>query len=191
MILLQLFWEFFKVGLFAIGGGLATLPFLYNISDATAWFTHKELADMIAISESTPGPLGINMATYVGFATAGIPGAIVATLGVAMPAVAIVLIVARFLAAFKENRYVKSFFYGLRPASIGLIAAAGFAVMKISLLDLPLYDTTGNLLDLVQWKGLALGVVVYLVLWKAKKLHPVVMIAASAVVGMVFRFAGV
>jgi len=191
MILLQLFWEFFKVGLFAIGGGLATLPFLYNISDATAWFTHKELADMIAISESTPGPLGINMATYVGFATAGIPGAIVATLGVAMPAVAIVLIVARFLAAFKENRYVKSFFYGLRPASIGLIAAAGFAVMKISLLDLPLYDTTGNLLDLVQWKGLALGVVVYLVLWKVKKLHPVVMIAASAVVGMVFRFAGV
>ena len=81
MIFLQLFYEFFKTGLFAVGGGLATLPFLNDMADRTGWFTHAQLADMLAVSESTPGPIGVNMATYVGFITAGLPGAVVATLG--------------------------------------------------------------------------------------------------------------
>ncbi|MBR6348683.1 MAG: chromate transporter, partial [Spirochaetales bacterium] len=86
MIYLRLFWEFFKTGLFAMGGGMATVPFLFDISAKTGWFTASELADMIAISESTPGPIGVNMATYVGFTTAGIPGGIVATFGLFCPA---------------------------------------------------------------------------------------------------------
>lgn len=188
MIYLQLFYEFFKIGLFAIGGGLATLPFLYSLSDATQWFSHAQLADMVAISESTPGPIGINMATYVGYTTAGIGGSVVATFSVVLPSLIIVLIIARFLQSFHHNKIVQSVFYGLRPASVGLIMAAGFAVFKISLLNLPLYQETNRLLDAVEWKGLLLAVVLYLVL-KKWKLHPVVVIAASAVVGIAFGFA--
>ena len=126
MIYLRLFYEFFKAGLFSIGGGLATLPFLYDISDTTGWFTHGQLADMLAISESTPGPIGINMATYVGFTTGGIPGAVIATVGIITPSIIVILLIAKFLQAFRDNKYVKGAFYGLRPASTGLITAAGF-----------------------------------------------------------------
>ena len=124
MILIRLFFEFFKAGLFAIGGGMATLPFLYNISDKTGWFTYGQLADMVAIYESTPGPMGVNMATYVGFTTAGPVGAVIATLGLITPSIIVILIIAGFLKAFKTNKYVQNAFYGLRPASTGLIAAA-------------------------------------------------------------------
>ena len=102
MIYLQLFYEFFKTGLFAVGGGLATLPFLYSMSDKTGWFTYGQLADMVAISESTPGPIGINMATYVGFTTAGIPGSIIATLGLVAPAIVVIIIVAGFFEKIPE-----------------------------------------------------------------------------------------
>ena len=93
MIYLQLFWEFFKTGLFAIGGGMATVPFLFDISARTGWFTASELANMIAVSESTPGPIGINMATYVGFETAGILGSVIATLGLVIPSIIIIVII--------------------------------------------------------------------------------------------------
>ena len=129
MIYIQLFYEFFKTGLFAIGGGLATLPFLYNLSDKTGWFTHTDLTNMIAVSESTPGPLGVNTATYVGFTVGGLPGAIVATLGLVAPSIIVILIIASFLKAFRDSRIVDSAFYGLRPASTGLIAAAGIPVI--------------------------------------------------------------
>ena len=124
MMLLRLFWEFFKIGLFAVGGGMATIPFLYDLSDRTGWFTHTQLADMIAISESTPGPIGVNMATYVGYEMSGIPGSIFTTLGFVAPSIIIIIIVSLFLQRFRENRYVESAFYGLRPASSGLIASA-------------------------------------------------------------------
>ena len=106
MIYLQLFYEFFKTGLFAVGGGLATLPFLYDMADRTGWFTRTQLADMLAVSESTPGPIGVNMATYVGYVTRGIPGAIVSTLGLVTPSVIVILVIAAFLKAFRHNRYV-------------------------------------------------------------------------------------
>ena len=92
MIYLRLFYEFFKTGLFAIGGGLATLPFLSDMADRTGWFTHAQLADMLAVSESTPGPIGVNMATYVGFTTGGVGGALVATLGLVAPSIIVILI---------------------------------------------------------------------------------------------------
>ena len=128
MLYLQLFWEFFKTGLFAVGGGLATLPFLQDMADRTGWFTHAQLADMLAVSESTPGPIGVNMATYVGFTTGGIGGALVATIGLVTPSVIVILIVAAFLNAFRDSKWVSAAFYGLRPASTGHIAAAGFSV---------------------------------------------------------------
>ena len=121
MTLLLLCYEFFKTGLFAIGGGLATLPFLYEISDRYGWFSHADIADMIAISESTPGAIGINMSTYAGYTTGGIMGGILASLSLAAPSVIIILIVARFLEKFRDSRYVNRAFYGLRPASIAMI----------------------------------------------------------------------
>ena len=190
MIFLQLFYEFFKAGLFAIGGGLATLPFLYDISNSTGWFTHGQLADMIAISESTPGAIGINMATYVGYTTAGLPGAVVATLGLVAPSIIIIIIIARFLGAFSENKLVKGAFYGLRPASVGLIAAAGFSVFKLALLQEDLFKVTGAVADLFNWKAIVLAVLIYIAMKKFNP-HPVFAIAASAVVGVVFRFGGV
>ena len=130
MLYLRLFWEFFKTGLFAVGGGLATLPFLQDMAERTGWFTHAQLADMLAVSESTPGPIGVNMATYVGFTTGGVPGALVATLGLVTPSVIVILIVAAFLKAFRDSKWVSGAFYGLRPASTALVAAAGISVIK-------------------------------------------------------------
>lgn len=189
MIYLRLFFEFFKVGLFAVGGGMATFPFLEDLAVKTGWYTQLQLADMIAVSESTPGPIGVNMATYVGFSVAGIPGSVIATLGLITPSVIIILIVARVLAKFRDSRLVKDLFYGLRPASAGLIAAAGFAVVVLSLVD-----KSASGLGMIHWKGVALGVVMLLLTRKVKQtkgLHPVVFIALSAVVGAVFSFAGV
>ena len=124
MILPKLFWEFFKTGLFAIGGGMATLPFLKNIGETTGWYTYGDLMNMLAVSESTPGAIGINMATYVGFTCGGILGGIIATLGEITPSIIVILLVAAFLKSFRSNRYVDRAFYGLRPASTGLIGAA-------------------------------------------------------------------
>lgn len=194
MVYLRLFYEFFKAGLFSIGGGMATLPFLYDISDKTGWFTYGQLADMVAISESTPGPIGVNMATYVGFTTAGVPGAVTATVGLITPSIIIILIVAGFLKSFKDNKYVQSAFYGLRPASTGLIAAAGLSVAAMVVLQKDLYAATGSLLDLFNLENMVLIVILYIFTAKVKKtkgLHPVVFIAASAVVGIVLHLAGV
>ena len=188
---LRLFWEFFKTGLFAVGGGMATLPFMYNISDKTGWFTHSMLADMVAVSESTPGPIGVNMATYVGFVTGGVPGAIVATVGLVTPSVIVILLIARVLKAFRENQYVDAGFYGLRPCSVGLIAAAGVLVVKLALFNTELYASTGALPDLLNFKALILAAVLLAATRRIKKLkglHPIVFILASAVIGIVFSF---
>ncbi len=190
MIFLQLFWEFFKTGLFAVGGGMATIPFLYEISDKTGWFTHADLANMIAVSESTPGPIGVNMATYVGYISGmqvlGIPtailGAVTATLGLITPAVIIILVVAAFLKSFRDNKYVNSAFYGLRPASMGLITAAGLSVAASNFFPEAVSLAGFN------WKGaiLAVVLVVLMNIKKLSKIHPIVFIALSAVVGVVF-----
>ena len=188
---LRLFWEFFKTGLFAVGGGMATLPFMYDISDKTGWFTHSMLADMVAVSESTPGPIGINMATYVGFVTGGIPGAVIATVGLVTPSIIVILLIARVLKAFRENQYVDAGFYGLRPCSVGLIAAAGVLVVKLALFNTELYASTGALLDLFNFKALILAAVLLVAtryIKKLKGLHPIVFILASAVIGIVFSF---
>ena len=188
---LRLYWEFFKTGLFAIGGGMATLPFLKDIGATTGWFSQTDLMNMLAVSESTPGPVGINMATYVGFVTGGIPGSVVATVGLVTPSVIVILLIARVLKAFRENQYVDAGFYGLRPCSIGLIAAAGVLVIKLALFNTELYASTGALLDLFNVKALILAAVLLAAtrcIKKLKGLHPIVFILASAVIGIVFSF---
>lgn len=191
MIYLLLFWEFFKTGLFAIGGGNATIPFLEDMSSRMGWFTHAQLADMIAVSESTPGPIGVNMASYVGYLTGGIPGAVVATLGLAFPSVTVILIVAAFLKNFRENKYVERVFYGIRPASTGLIAAAGVSVLALCVVDKGAYEISGLLTDLLDPKTLVLFVILWIfsnLVKPTKGLHPLVFIAFSAVVGILFKF---
>ncbi|MEE1086746.1 MAG: chromate transporter [Schaedlerella sp.] len=196
LLYLRLFYEFFKTGLFTIGGGMATVPFLYKMSDSTGWFTYNDLTNMIAVGESTPGPIGVNMATYVGFITGmeqgGLPaamlGAVIATLGLITPSIIVILIIACFLKGFRDNTYVNSAFYGLRPASAGLIAAAGISVVQ-SALFFPEYFTSGSLIDSVNWMGCILAIVLWIFTNKVKKtkeLHPIIFIAASAVVGILF-----
>jgi chromate transporter len=190
ILLLKLYYEFFKVGLFSIGGGLATLPFLKEMATRTGWFTVEQLYDILAVSESTPGPIGVNMATYVGYTTAGIPGSVIATLGLITPSVIIILIVAAFLKSFKDNKYVKGAFYGIRPASMGLISAAGLGVLVVTLLNVDLFKDTGNIIDLFSIKAIILAVALFALSNIFKKIHPVAWIGVAAVVGVVFSFAG-
>lgn len=191
MIYLQLFWEFFKTGLFAVGGGMATLPFLREIGDRTGWYDRGMLANMVAVSESTPGPMGINMATYVGYTVGGVPGGVVATLGEVTPSIIVILIIAAFLKAFRNNKYVERAFYGIRPASTALIAAAGIGVMLLCLVNLSAFRETGALGSLFDIKALLLFAGVWVLTNPVKataKLHPILFIALSAVIGIVFQF---
>jgi chromate transporter len=191
MIYLQLFFEFFKTGLFSIGGGLATLPFLYEMSDKTHWFSHADIADMIAISESTPGAIGINMSTFAGFKTAGYLGGVVATVGLVTPSLIIILIISGFLVKFQKSRHVQNALYGLRPASIAMITAAGLNVAKVSLINLSAFMETHRITDLFIFKAIILGIVIFVGQKIFPKIHPVAFIVFSAVVGIVFRFSGV
>lgn len=186
MLIFQLYFEFFKVGLFSIGGGLATLPFLYDMSNRLGWFSHGEIANMIAIAESTPGAIGINMSTYAGYQVCGVLGGIVATLGLVTPCIIIILIIARLLTKFKENKIVQSMFFGLRPASVAMIAVAGIGVIKIALINLTAFQKSGQFLDLLMIPSLILAIVLY-ILSKKTKWSPIVLIVISAIVGIVLQ----
>jgi len=186
-ILIRLFYEFFKTGLFAAGGGLATIPFLYDIADKTGWFTNGDLADMIAISESTPGAIGVNMASYVGFTVYGIIGCIIATLGLILPSVVIILIISKVLDKFKDNEKVKAVFYGLRPASVALVSAAGIEVVKITLIRLDIIAKSNNILLWFNWKSVLFTFLLYYLV-KKFNWHPVFYILLSGIVGILFAF---
>ena len=193
MILLRLFFEFAKTGLFAVGGGLATIPFLQDLGARTGWFSAADLSTMIAVSESTPGAMGVNMATYVCFTIArlhGIPGvigAIVATLGLTFPSIVVIVIIAGFLQKFRQSKTVEAVFYGLRPASTALIASAGLTVAMTVLV------TVGGAAEhafSIHWPAVILAVVVFIAMryTPLKKLHPILFIAFSAVVGVILQF---
>lgn len=182
---IQLFFEFFKTGLFSVGGGLATLPFLYDIAEKYTWFDKTMLADMIAVSQSTPGPIGINMATYAGFEAKGILGSLVATTALVMPSFIIILIVAHFLERFRKSKVVNGVFLGLRPAVTGLIAVAWFEVMRLSVITFERYLVSKNILDVFDYKALILFLVLFITSNKYKK-HPGLFLAIGAVAGIVF-----
>ena len=195
MIFLELFFRFFSVGLFSVGGGLATLPFLSDMGEVTGWFTQTDISNMIAISESTPGPIGINMATYVGFQTGevygalgGILGSVIAPLGLTAPALIVVVAISKALQKVRSSKYVEWIFYGLRAASLGLIASACLGVAKIAFFSADAFAQSGNFLMAVDYKSIILSVLIFIGITKCKKIHPIIFILIAAVVGAVFGF---
>lgn len=212
-LLFKLYFQYAKIGLLAFGGGLATIPFLYELSATTGWFSTTDLANMIAISESTPGAMGINMSTYVGYTTIynewgnyflSFIGSIISTLGIVSPAIVVIVIVSLILQKFKNNKYVNYAFYGLRAASVGLIIAAAFSILKISILngEYVTYNSFKDCMDgvtlktflskindyinlVLDWKALGLAMIFGVLVFKYKK-HPIFYIILSAVVGLIF-----
>lgn len=191
---LLLAYEFFKTGLFAIGGGLATIPFLRNIANSYPWFSIDMLGDMIAISESTPGPIGVNMATYAGFSAGfsengllmGILGGIIATLSLTAPSIIIILIISKAYQKFKNNPFVEHAFYTVRPAVTGMIGAVAITLIEAALLDEAF--SFANLASIIDIKSVLLFVVLLIAMniKKLEKLHPIVFIAVSGVIGAIF-----
>ena len=190
MLYIRLFLEFCRVGLFSVGGGLATIPFLTDLGERTGWFNPGDLANMIAISESTPGPMGVNMATYVGFHTGGVAGGVVATLGLVSSSIVIILVIAGFLEKFRQSKVVDGVFYGLRAASVALITAALLQVAKIALLFHEVPGMDGSIeTQLFYWPAIILAVVIFVLVkfTPAKKLHPICFIGLAALAGAVFQ----
>ncbi len=186
MIYLQLFWEFLKVGLFTVGGGMAAVPLLLAMADSTGWFTQDFVVQMIAISESTPGPIGINMATYAGYTVGGIPGGILASIATAIPGIIIVVLVSRALQKFSESVIVKDAFYGLRPAVTALIAYAAFTIINKTMIHFTKFGTE-PFFEAFSWIKVLFFAVMLFGIMKFKK-HPVIYIVIAAVVGIVLKF---
>lgn len=179
---LALIFGFFKIGLFAIGGGPATIPFLMDMAEEhPEWFTLSELSDMIAISESTPGPVGLNMATYAGFKTLGLFGGIVSTLSLVLPSIIVIIIIARFLEGFQENRIVKAVFAGIKPAVTALIAGAVLTMIRVSLFA----EVDGGLVP--HLPSILLGMIIFVLLQckATKRMHPALWFLIAAVIGVV------
>jgi chromate transporter len=170
---------------------LATIPFLTSLGERTGWFTSGQLADMIAISESTPGPMGVNMATYVGFTTGGPLGGVVATLGLIFPSILIILVISKFLQKFRQSKVVDGVFYGLRAASVALITSAMLQVAKVALMfhETTVPESGAVKYELFYWPAILLFVVVFVAVkfTPLKKLHPICFIALAAVAGVVFQ----
>ncbi len=171
MIYALLCWEFFKIGLFAVGGGLVTVPFLFDLAETYGWFSSSELADMIAVAQSTPGPVGINMATYAGFKTAGMGGALAATLSEVLPSMLVVYVLAQALHKWQNNIYINKVLAGIRPAVLALILFAGWDIAKETITD---------------YKALAVltGLLAAMRLFKKS---PIFYIAVAAVIGLILQ----
>jgi chromate transporter len=176
--LLLLVAEFCKIGLFSVGGGLAILPFLYELAGKYPWLESEKVGDLLAVAQCSPGAIGINMGTQAGFLAAGIPGALAAGFGLAAPSVVVIIFVSRMFAAFKTNRIVAAVFRGLRPAAAGLLAAAAFSALRI-----PLYNSGFTAwYGILKWRECALFAVIF-VLIRRLKIHPVFYIAAAGAAG--------
>lgn len=186
MIYLGLFLSFFQIGLFSFGGGLATIPFIQALSEYTGWFSIEDVMNMIAISEATPGPLGVNMATYVGYLTSSYGGAIVSVLGLVIPSIIVIICVAKILEKISENSIVKRVFYGLRASSVGLIFLAFFETFKITSLKLENYSGISSIVEVIQFFPLYLSVFIFFLIRKFK-LHPTCYLLFAAIVGILFK----
>jgi len=189
MIYLKLFYEFAKIGLFSVGGGMAAVPFLQQLGESSGWFDSRLVSEMIAISESTPGPIGINMATYVGYEVAGIIGAIIASLAISLPSMLIAYIVFKSLQKFAGSKLVGYVFYGLRPGSIALVCTAAFTIVIEVFLGTTLSKIDFSTL-VIDYKKLIYFAIVFAAIMLTKKYkwaHPVIFIVISAVVGIVLK----
>lgn len=181
MIYLLLFMEFFKIGIFSFGGGYATLPFLYHMSDTYHWFSYDELSRMLAISSITPGPVGLNVATFAGFKTAGVIGSIDATLAIMIPSFVIVIFISKILKKFKDNFYTKAVLYALRPAAAAMIAAVGVRLFKTSV-----FINEFNM-DKVDFKALILFLLLVMISLKLKK-DPLIYLLIGGVFGILLNY---
>ena len=187
MLYLQLFWEFFKTGLFAIGGGMATLPFLYDMADKTGWFTRAQLADMIAVSESTPGPLAVNMATFIGASQGGFAGSLLATLGVVLPSFFIILLIVAALKNLLQYPVVSAFLAGVRPCVVALILSTALTMALDALLGIAVFgDGFSPDLRAIAVFGLLIAVHFAFKRLRGKAPSPLAMIGLSACLGMLF-----
>lgn len=182
-VFLQLFIEFFQIGLFAVGGGPATIPFLMDIPNRHDWYQVSDVANMLAVSESTPGPIGINMATYAGFNAAGLPGGIVATLSLVLPSIIVIVIIAQILDKFSKSIRVKSAFGLIRPAVTGLIATAVYGIFNTALFT----NAAGEFHIPVTLVLICIGYFGLMQNSKLKKLHPVVWFIFGAIMGIVMK----
>lgn len=179
----ELFIEFFQIGLFAIGGGPATIPFLMELPSRHDWYTKADVASMLAVSESTPGPIGINMATYAGFHAAGLSGGIVATFSLVLPSLIVIILIAKLLSDFSENPYVTSAFGLIRPAVTGLIATAVLGIFQTSLFTASDGTFVFPLFPVI----LVLIFFCCMQLKKFSRLHPAFWILCGAVIGIAFK----
>lgn len=179
----ELFYEFFQIGLFAIGGGPATIPFLMDLPSRHDWYEVIDVTHMLAVSESTPGPIGVNMATYAGFRAAGLWGGIAATLSLVLPSLIVIILIAKLLNNFSKNMYVQSAFALIRPAVTGLIATAVWSIFRVALFT----DATGAFRFPVVLFLACLLIFGAMNLKQLKKLHPACWILFGAVLGIVFQ----
>lgn len=190
-LMLRLFWEFFKIGLFSVGGGPATLPYLMELTKRFDWFTMEQLTNMIAVSESTPGPLGLNMATYVGYQTMGPLGGVVASIGLVLPSLIIICIIAAFFAKFNKNQKVQAAFSAIRPAVTAIIAVAVFNICKVILFNInSTGDNSSSIIYEPIWKTIIFSTIclILLQLKKLKKIHPFLWFVFGAIIGVLFTF---
>lgn len=186
MICLELFATFFRIGLFTIGGGYAMLPLIQQEVQIRGWMTAEALVNFVAVSESTPGPFAVNISTYVGAELAGFPGAVCATLGVVMPSFLIILLVARCFAAFQHSALVRGAMDGLRPAVVGLIGASVLSVGQEVLFPQGIAWATA--LSVPFWGSVAIFALMMVL--SRKGVHPIGLIALSAVLGLGAGWAG-
>lgn len=186
---LLLFWEFFKIGLFAVGGGPATLPYLMELTERYDWYTIQDLTNMVAVSESTPGPLGLNMATYVGFKTLGPLGGIISTLGLVLPSLIIICIIAAFFTKFNQNRFVKSAFSAIRPAVTAIIAVSVYSICQVSLFAITKTEVAPTVYTPL-WHIMIFSAIIFALIQikPLKKIHPFLWFVVGAIVGIIFKF---
>jgi chromate transporter len=178
--LLFLLFKCSRIGLFAIGGGLATVPVLFEIADRYDWLTREHVGDMLAVAQSLPGAIGVNLAAYTGFTYAGVWGSYISAFGLILPSIVIIIIVAKTLQAFKESVIVKAVFSGFRPAAAGLLSAAGFGAIALSL-----YHPAAEIwYGIIRWKEACLFLVLFVLIFKFKK-HPIIYIIAAGIAGIV------
>jgi chromate transporter len=182
MKMLYLFTVFFRIDLFAIGGGFATLPFLFELADKSDWLTRESIGNMLAIAQSAPGAIGVNLSALIGFKYSGISGGLMAALGLVTPSIIVIIIAARMLETFRENKIIKILFTSLRPAAAGLLAAAGLGVIVLSFWN----AAAPRWYEFLRWKEFLLfGLILFLVI-KFKK-HPVLYIAAAGAAGIILK----
>ncbi len=185
MIFLLLCFEFAKIGLFSFGGGYATLPFLYHMSEVYGWFSPQELSQMLAISSITPGPVGLNVATFAGFKTAGISGSICATMSIMLPSFFMVLIISKMLKKFSDSPVLTSIMYALRPVCAAMLAAVALRLFMESVVKFgTLSDFT---LKNIDFKAFLLFIILLIVSLKVKK-DPLIYLAFGAIAGILLHF---